>query len=30
VTEKRDRGLLLNPNYQGFRFLDVEKMELGE
>jgi hypothetical protein len=30
VTEKRDRGLLLNPNYQGFRFLKAEKMELGE
>jgi len=30
VTEKRDRGLLLNPNYQGFRFLKAERMELGE
>ena len=30
VTEKRDRGLLLNPNYQGFRFLEAKKMELGE
>ncbi len=29
VTRKRDRGLLLNPNYQGFRFLGAEKMELG-
>lgn len=30
VTERRDRGLLLNPNYQGFRFLGVEKIELTE
>lgn len=30
VTEKRDRGLLLNPIYQGFRFLKAEKLELGE
>jgi hypothetical protein len=29
VTEKRDRGLLLNPNYQGFRFLTADRMELG-
>ena len=28
VTEKRDRGFLLNPNYQGFRLVAVEKMEL--
>jgi len=28
VTERRDRGLLLNPNYQGHRFLGVEKIDL--
>jgi hypothetical protein len=28
VTRKRDRGFLLNPNYQGFRLVAVEKMEL--
>ncbi len=30
VAEKRDRGLLLNPNYQGYRFLGAERMEPGE
>lgn len=30
VTRKRDRGLLLNPNYQGYRFLGAKKMEPGE
>jgi len=30
VTEKRDRGFLLNPNYQGFRLLAAETMELVE
>ncbi|MEJ2720117.1 MAG: hypothetical protein P8181_03115 [bacterium] len=28
VTVRRDRGLLLNPNYEGFRFLAVEKIDL--
>lgn len=28
VTQKRDRGFLLNPNYQGFRLVAVETMEL--
>jgi hypothetical protein len=28
VTQKRDRGFLLNPNYQGFRLIAVETMEL--
>lgn len=30
VTERRDRGFLLNPNYQGFRLLAAETMELVE
>lgn len=30
VARRRDRGLLLNPNYQGYRFLCAEKMEPGE
>ena len=30
VAERRDRGLLLNPNYQGYRFLGAERMEPGE
>lgn len=29
VARRRDRGLLLNPNYQGYRFLGAEKMETG-
>lgn len=28
VTRKRDRGFLLNPNYQGFRLVAAETMEL--
>jgi hypothetical protein len=28
VTRKRDRGLLLNPNYEGHRFLAIEKIDL--
>ena len=28
VTQKRDRGFLLNPNYQGFRLVAAETMEL--
>jgi hypothetical protein len=28
VTQKRDRGFLLNPNYQGFRLVATETMEL--
>ena len=27
VTEKRDRGLLLNPNYEGYQFLAIERIE---
>ncbi len=30
VTEKRDCGLLLNPNYQGFRFLGVNRIDVAE
>lgn len=30
VTEKRDRGLLLNPNYQGLRFLGADRIEVDE
>jgi hypothetical protein len=30
VTEKRDSGLLLNPNYQGFRFLGGGRMDVTE
>ncbi|UCG51478.1 MAG: hypothetical protein JSW58_15035 [Candidatus Latescibacterota bacterium] len=29
VTKKRDRGLLLNPNYQGHKFLALEQIGLG-
>jgi len=28
VTKRRDSGLLLNPNYEGHRFLAIEKIEL--
>jgi hypothetical protein len=28
VTKKRDRGLLLNPNYEGYRILAIEKIDL--
>jgi hypothetical protein len=28
VTTKRDSGLLLNPNYEGYRFLAIEIIEL--
>ncbi len=28
VTQKRDRGFLLNPNYQGFQLVAAETMEL--
>lgn len=30
VTGSRDRGLLLNPNYQGFQLLSIEAMGTGE
>jgi hypothetical protein len=30
VTRRRDQGFLLNPNYQGFRFLAAETMEPDE
>jgi hypothetical protein len=29
VAERQDRGLLLNPNYQGYCFLGAERMEPG-
>jgi hypothetical protein len=29
VARRRDRGLLLNPNYQVYRFLGAEQMETG-
>ncbi|UCH82552.1 MAG: hypothetical protein JSW50_08680, partial [Candidatus Latescibacterota bacterium] len=28
VTEKRDRGLLLNPNYEGYQFLATERINV--
>ena len=30
VTRKRDRGLLLNPNYQGFKLLSLAPIDLSD